>query len=269
VPVETWASGGRYEPYVGRWSRLVAERFVAWLRPSAGSEWVDVGCGTAALTETVLATADPARALAVDRSRGYLDYARRRLPPQRVSLCAGDACSLPVRTGAVEYVVSGLVLNFLPDPARGVAEMARVCRAGGTVAAYVWDYVEGMPLIRLFWDAAVAVDPAAAQLDEGRRFPLCRPDRLAELFALAGLTRVETTALTVPTRFQDFDDYWTPFLGGQGPAPGYCAGLSEDAQRRLRDRLRSAVPAAGDGSITLTARAWAVRGAVPSLPPAG
>jgi SAM-dependent methyltransferase len=251
-----WARGEAYESYVGRWSRLVADRFVPWLEPVAGARWLDVGCGTGALTGTVLAAAAPASVLALDRSRGFLGQARRLAG---AGFGAADAGSLPVRDASVDYVVSGLVLNFLPDPARAVAEMARAGRPGGTVAVYVWDYADGMQPIRLFWDAAAALDPAAAELDEGPRFPVCRPDRLAAL--LAGFADVQSTAITVPTVFRDFDDYWTPFLGGQGPAPSYCAGLADGARQRLRDRLRSLLPATGP--IPLSARAWAVRGTVP------
>jgi SAM-dependent methyltransferase len=250
-----WASGEAYEPYVGRWSRLVADRFVAWLDPAAGAGWLDVGCGTGALTGTVLASAAPAAVLGVDRSRGFLEHARRMVG---AGFGVADAGSLPVRDASVDYVVSGLVLNFVPDPAGAVAEMARACRPGGAVAVYVWDYAAGMQPIRLFWDAAAALDPAAATLDEGARFPVCRPDRLAALFA--GFADVESTAITVPTVFRDFDDYWTPFLGGQGPAPSYCASLPVGARQRLRDRLRSLLPATGP--IPLSARAWAVRGTV-------
>jgi len=139
--------------------------------------------------------------------------------------------------------------------------MARVSRPGGTVAAYVWDYSGGMELMRRFWDAAVALDPAARDLDEGRRFgAICRPEILADLFRDAGLRRVEACAVDVPTLFRDFDDYWTPFLGGQGPAPGYAMALSEDRRDALRDRIRADLPIADDGSIPLVARAWAVRG---------
>jgi hypothetical protein len=143
-----------------------------------------------------------------------------------------------------------------------MAEMARVTGRGGTIAAYVWDYAEGMQLIRFFWDAAVALDPAAARMDEGPRFPLCRPDALVQLFAAAGLQRVEVTAIDIPTPFASFDDYWRPFLGGQGPAPAYAMALDEAARARLRDRLRERLPAQADGSIRLTARAWAARGTV-------
>ena len=128
-------------------------------------------------------------------------------------------------------------------------------------SADVWDYSGGMELMRRFWDAAVALDPAARDLDEGRRFgAICRPEILADLFRDAGLCRVEACAVDVPTLFRDFDDYWTPFLGGQGPAPGYAMALSEDRRAALRDRIRANLPIADDGSIPLVARAWAVRG---------
>jgi len=160
----------------------------------------------------------------------------------------------------VDAAVSGLVLSFVPDPAGAVAEMTRVTRAGGRVAAYVWDYGGRMELIRRFWDAAAALDPAAATLDEGRRFGLCRPEPLAGLFRDAGLVEVAGRPIEVPTRFRDFDDYWTPFLGGQGPAPGYAMALDEGRRAALREALRARLPVAADGSIPLVARAWAVAG---------
>jgi SAM-dependent methyltransferase len=198
--------------------------------------------------------------IGVDLSAGFLGYARAQLPDGRLELREGDAGALPVASGSADCVVSGLVLNFVPDPGRALAEMRRVSRPGGTIAAYVWDYAGGMQLIHHFWAAASALDPAAAELDEARRFPLCQPGRLAALFTAAGLAGVETTTLEVPTRFRDFDDYWTPFLGGQGPAPAYCATLTDGERHRLAERLRATLPAAADGSIPLSARAWAVRG---------
>ena len=138
--------------------------------------------------------------------------------------------------------------------------MTRVTRAGGRVAAYVWDYAGRMELMRRFWEAAAALDPAAASLDEGRRFPVCRPEPLARLFGDAGLAEVEVRPIEVPTRFRDFDDYWAPFLGGQGPAPGYAMALDEPRRAMLREELRARLPAASDGSIPLVARAWAARG---------
>src|SRR5262249_21360303 len=156
--------------------------------------------------------------------------------------------------------VSGLVLNFVPRPERAVAEMARVVGENGTVAVYVWDYADGMQLIRHFWDAGIALGSAAHQLDEGRRFPICEPAALEALFRDVALCAVESRAIDVPTPFRDFDDYWQPFLGGQGPAPGYAMRLDEPSRAALRDRLRANLPIAADGSIDLTARAWSVRG---------
>ena len=260
IPADAWAAGDAYEPYIGRWSRPVAREFLAWLAIPPGAAWLDVGCGTGALTGEILAAAGPARVQGIDPSPAYIAYARERVADRRASFAVGDARSLPLPPGSVDAAVSGLALNFVPQPDVAAAELARVVRAGGTVAAYVWDYAEGMQLIRGFWDAAIALDPHAAELDEARRFPVCHPDALEALFRTAGLRNVESRAIDVPTRFRDFDDYWAPFLGGQGPAPGYAMSLAEEHRAALRERLRAALPAAADGSIGLVARAWAVRG---------
>jgi SAM-dependent methyltransferase len=260
---DTWALGAAYEPYVGRWSRLVAKEFLSWLAVPPGKRWLDVGCGTGALSAMTLAMASPAQVDAVDRSEGYVGYAREHVKDPRVRFEVADAQALPSPSGSYDAAVSGLMLNFVPDPARAVAEMARVARSGAAVAAYVWDYAGRMELMRHFWDAAGALDPAARDLDEGRRFPLCHPEALAALFGGAALAAVETRAIEVPTVFRDFDDYWTPFLGGQGPAPGYAMSLDEGRRAALRERLRGALPAGPDGAIRLVARAWAVRGTKP------
>ena len=259
-PAEVWASGAAYEPYVGRWSRLVAREFLAWLAVPPGSRWLDVGCGTGALTETILAVASPAAVVGIDPSAGFVAYARERVRDQRAGFAVGDAQALPHPDATYDAVVSGLMLNFVPDPTRAAAEMARVARPGGVVAAYVWDYAGEMQLMRHFWDAAAALDPAARDLDEGRRFPLCQPEPLAALFQGAGLADVATRAIDVPTHFRDFDDYWSPFLGGQAPAPAYAMSLSEVRRAALRERIRASLPAEPDGSLRLIARAWAVRG---------
>jgi SAM-dependent methyltransferase len=176
----------------------------------------------------------------------------------------GDARELPFEEEEFDAAVSGLALNFIPDPAKALSEMRRAVRRGGTVAAYVWDYSGEMQLMRRFWEAAAALDPTAEKLDEGHRFPICKPERLQTLFTRAGLGDVQDRAIDVPTVFRDFDDYWTPFLGGQGPAPGYCVSLSEDKRAALRERLRAELAAEADGSIHLTARAFAVRGRRPA-----
>jgi SAM-dependent methyltransferase len=169
---------------------------------------------------------------------------------------------IPLDDASIDVTVSGLVLNFVPDGRAALAEMARVTGSGGTIAAYVWDYAGRMELMRHFWDAAVELNPDAARMDEGARFPLCRPGALTELFEGAGLRGVEVTAIDIPTPFASFEEYWRPFLGGQGPAPAYAVSLDETARARLRDCIRERIPVQADGSVSLTARAWAVRATV-------
>ena len=257
---DTWAAGKLYEPYVGRWSRLVARDFLAWLGMPSKLDWLDVGCGTGALTEVILREANPLSVKGVDPSAGFVEHAKAHIADSRATFEVADAQSLQVGTGRFDVAVAGLVLNFVPKPALAVSEMARAVRQRSTVAAYVWDYAGKMELMRYFWDAAVELDAAALPLDEGRRFPLCQPEPLATLFTLGGLREVQVRPIDVPTRFRDFDDYWTPFLGGQGPAPGYAMSLSEERRGALRERIRGKLPIGSDGSIQLIARAWAVRG---------
>lgn len=261
---EVWALGEAYRAYVGRWSRLVADEFLDWLAVPAARRWLDVGCGTGELTARVLARTGVAEVVGVDPSGGFLATAREDVRDARVSFHTGDARALPLRGGCFDVVVSGLAVNFVPDPRRALAEFTRVAAPGATVAAYVWDYAGGMAMMRYFWTAAADLDPGSADLDEGSRFPLCRPDALRDLWTGSGLGGVTARAIEVPTVFADFDDYWRPFLGGQGPAPAYAMSLPEERRRALRDLLRSRLPTAADGSVRLTARAWAVRGTAPT-----
>ena len=262
-PKDTWASGQSYESYVGRWSRLVSAEFLAWLAVPPGARWLDVGSGTGALTEAVLVSRAPEQVVGIEPSAAFRDYAQAHVPDPRAAFRAGDAQSLPVDDGAFDVVVSGLVLNFVPDRAAALAEMRRAVRPGGTVAAYVWDYPGEMQLMRHFWAAAVALDPGALSLDEAARFEFCRPDPLRALFADAGLDDVDVRPIVVPTDFPDFDSYWAPFLGGTGTAPAYAMSLGEPDRAALRDAVRTRLATADDGSIHLTARAWAVRGTTP------
>lgn len=255
---DTWERGNPYEQYMGRWSRQVAPLFLSWLSIPAGRRWLDVGCGTGALCTAIVDRCSPSSIAGIEPSEGFLKTAKENLAG-RAALQPGCATAIPLGDGSVDVVVSGLVLNFVPDPRAALVEMTRVTGKGGTIAAYVWDYAGKMELTRFFWDVAVELDPDAAKLDEGVRFPLCRPEALEKLFASAGLEEVDVKPIDLPTAFANFVDYWQPFLGGQGPAPAYAMSLGETARERLRGRLRERLPTAADGSISLTARAWATR----------
>ncbi|CAN5711299.1 class I SAM-dependent methyltransferase [soil metagenome] len=258
---DTWGRGNEYEQYVGRWSRQVAPKFLSWLQMPPGQRWLDVGCGTGALCEAILDQCSPASVSGVEPSDGFLATARENLAG-RAEFHRGDGASIPLADAAVDVVVSGLVLNFVPDPRAALLEMTRVTGNGGTIGAYVWDYAGKMELMRHFWDVAAELDSAATTLDEGIRLHLCSPKALEELFASVGLEGFAVQAIDIPTPFANFDDYWQPFLGGQGSAPAYAMSLDERARARLRDRLRERLPTDGDGSISLSARAWAARAGV-------
>jgi SAM-dependent methyltransferase len=261
---DRWVAGDAYETFMGRWSRQVADLFLDWLTPTPRADWLEVGCGTGALSRAVCGRSQPRSLVACDPSPELVAYARRSAAGFPADFVVAAADNLPRRDGGFSFTVSGLVLNFLPDPPQSVHSMKDRLRAAGTLAAYVWDYAEGMEFLRVFWDEAVALDPSAAGLHEARRFPLCQPTALAHLFNEAGLDGVTTTSLLISTVFSDFDDYWLPFLGGTGPAPAYVASLSDDARAELRMRLKGQLAHRPNDPIRLTARAFGVRGSLPS-----
>jgi len=248
-----------YEPYVGRWSRLLGPVFLEWLAVAPGGRWLDVGCGTGVLTEAILAGAQPVSVAGIDLSEEFIRHATAAIADTRASFSVGSATSLDFPESEFEAVASSLVLNFVPDPRRAVSEMRRVVRPGGTVGAYVWDYSDGMRMMRAFWDAAVELDPAAAALDGGARFAICSPQALRGCFESSGLESVEVRALDCPMIFVDFDDYWNPFLGGQGSASAYAMSLDEARRASLRELIRSRLPVEKGGEIRMVSRAWAVK----------
>lgn len=254
---DPWDSADGYEAYIGRWSREVAPAFLRWAKPPPGRV-LDVGCGTGALSASTL-DAGAREVLGIDPSAAYVAKATTSLP-KRATFRVGDAQSLPFESGAFDAAVSGLVLNFVPRPEVAAAEMARVVRTGGTVAAYLWDYAGRMETIRQFWDAAVFLRPEARALDEGVRFPLCETSAMRDAFTAAGLTSVETGRVDVVAHWRSFDDWWTPFLSAQGPAPGYCMALPEPDRVKLRALLGRRLPIASDGSVALVLRALTVKG---------
>jgi SAM-dependent methyltransferase len=237
-----------------------SQRFVSWLSVRPNAHWLDVGCGTGALADAVCAEASPASVAACDPSEPFIEYARRRQADPRVSFVVAGVGQLPKRAGGFASVTSLFALNFFPKPEAAVDEMRRVTAADGLVSACVWDYAGRMEFLRYFWDSVVAVDPGAAEVDEGRRFPICQPHALESLFREAGLADVVSDSIEIPTRFSTFAELWEPFLGGTGPAPSYVASLGGPQREALVKRLERALPREADGAISLVAGAWVVRG---------
>lgn len=257
-----WASDDAYEKYMGRWSRRIAPRFLDWLAIAPEADWIDVGCGTGVVSSTILARCAPARVVGIDPSEAFLEAARAQIGDSRFRCRQGSGEALSFADGEFSVAVSGLVLNFVGDKSKAVAEMSRVVSPGGSVALYVWDYAGHMQIMRHFFDAAAELDERAREFDDGTKAPICRPGPLANLFKETGLEDIEVQCLDIPAAFDGFDDYWMPFLGGTGSAPRYCASLAPDAQARLREKLRSRLPTGPDGEILLAVRAWAIKGKV-------
>lgn len=257
--MDRWTSGFQYEQWMGRWSRLLAVEFLQWLNMASGLRWLDVCCGTGIVSETIADHAAPATVVGIDQSPQQIEFARQNRSHPNITFETGDAMSMQLPDSSFDIVVCGLGLNFIPDPTRAVKEFGRVLLPGGTVAAFVWDYAEGARFLREFWDAAIAVDPEAAALDQARRFTICTRDGLRVPFDQAKLESITIHALEIETRFANFEDYWDPLLTGQGSAPAYMATRDEKTRAAIRARLRATLPANARGEIILPARAWAVR----------
>ena len=259
---DPWSSGNAYEKFMGRWSSLVAQKFLKWLAVPPGLNWLDVGCGTGSLTRLILETQKPVKIISIDSSEEFISYARINLNTSVVLFDVGKAESLNIDSGSIDAVVSGLVLNFIPEPEIAVREMMRVTKPGGKIGIFLWDYSEGVQMLRYFWDAAVELDDKAKEFDEGLRFPLCRKGELELLFRKAGLKDVKEIPIEINTYFKNFSDYWEPFLGNVGPAPAYAMSLDSKKRKQLKMKVFDLLPVSNDGSISIMARAWAVKGTV-------
>lgn len=257
---DSWASGIAYEKFMGRWSILIAQKFLNWLAISPARSWLDVGCGTGSLTKIILETHQPKEIISIDSSSDFISHAQHAISNPAVHFKVGLAQSLELGSNSIDATVSGLVLNFVPQPKDAIVEMLRVTKPGGKIGIFLWDYAEGMQMLRYFWDAAIELNNNANQLDEGVRFPLCQEGQLESLIREVGLKQVEAIPIEAKTVFQNFDDYWQPFLGNVGPAPSYTMSLNQKDRQNLEDKLRKALPIDANGSISLIARAWAVKG---------
>lgn len=257
-----WSGSDAYEQYMGRWSRQVVPLFLDWLNAPPDGAWIDIGCGTGVLSSAILNRCSPGRVVGVDPSEAFVGAARSEVDDPHFQCERGSGEALPHDDNEFTVAVSGLVLNFVGDKNQAVVEMRRVVSPGGIVGLYVWDYAGHMQIMRYFFDAATELDTRAQDFDDGVQAPVCRPAPLAHLFEGAGLKDVQVQALDIPAAFKDFDDYWTPFLGGTGSAPKYCTSLARDAQASLREKLRDRLPSGPDGEILLAVRAWAIKGKV-------
>ena len=249
--------GAAYDRYMGAWSRLVAAKFLDWLEPRPGLRWLDVGCGNGAFSMMISERCAPAMINGIDPSEAQLAFARTRLPPPMAQFERGDAMALPFGDDSFDAAVMPLVIFFVPDPALGVAEMARVVRAGGAVASYSWDMPGGgFPYAAVNEELrAMNIATASAPSPDASRI-----DRLVELWTGAGLEDIETREIVVERTFADFDDYWQTIIGG--PSAGrQLRGLPDADRARFTARLRERLPAPdASGALTLSARANAIRG---------
>ena len=251
-----------YEQMMGRWSRRLAPELIEFAGLASGDRVLDVGCGTGSLTTALAGHSEPAAIVGIDLAEPYVEFTRRNLADPRVTVELGDVCSLPYPDGAFNRALSLLVLQFLPEPELAVREMRRVVCPGGAIAAAVWDSFGGLPHIRMLWDTAAALDHAATSAQALFR-PLNSPGEMADLWRRIGLGKIEETSLVVRAEFSDFEDYWRPFLSGDGPPGQFVTGLSDQARDRLKSYLRRAYESnRPDGPRSFIAAGWACKGIV-------
>ncbi len=251
--------GAAYERYMGAWSRLVGESFLEWLEPAKGGRWLDVGCGNGAFTELIFERSAPKSVKGIDPSEEQLAYARKRFDKRPAEFLKADAMALPFPANAFDAAVMPLVIFFVPEPPKGVAEMARVVAKGGTVSAYAWDMPGGgFPYAILKAEMMAMGVPAKTEPHPDAS----RLEVLQEMWTGAGLKEVETKRITVRRSFKDFDDYWAAVQGGPSVSAALKTMSASDAER-LKAALRKRLPADAQGRIAYDASANAVKGVVP------
>lgn len=254
-----FTDGAAYERFMGRWTRAVGTIFLDWIAPPDHVRWLDIGCGTGVFTELVLDTCSPATMVAVDPSEAQIELARSKLVAQRADFRVVDAQSLPFPDGVFDVVASALVINFIPDRPRALAEMRRVTHPGGMVAGYVWDFAAGLgpnASIRSGLGRIGAKPPPVPGTEDSRL------EAMSSLFAGAGLKDIATRTIDVRMSFPDFDDFWRKQTPAFNPTGKAVAALSETDREKLIDVVRASLPAAPDGSITFSARANAIKARV-------
>ncbi len=262
----TVRSAAGYEQLMGRWSRLLAPPFIAFAGVTKGDRVIDVGCGTGSLTFALPEAAEVAEVMAIDYEPVFVAEARRRNRDPRITVAQGDACALQVGDGRFDRALALLVLHFVPEAERAIAEMRRVVRPGGTVAAAVWDHLGGMPAMRMMWDTVAARDEDARRMRSVYCFqPMMAPDEMRRNFVAQGLVEVEQVSLLIRMDYRDFADYWQPVAAGEGPLGRFVAGLAPARRDEAEEAVRAAYEAGRpDGARSFASVAWACRGTVPA-----
>jgi SAM-dependent methyltransferase len=258
------ADADSYDQLMGRWSRKLAPRFLDFVGSVSGSV-LDVGCGTGSLTAALLERSSVQNVRGFDLSPAYVAAAQRRHASERATFEVGDACAIPLPASAIDHALSLLVLQFIPQPDRAIAEMRRVTRPGGTVAAATWDQRGGVVWSRMFWDTAAALDPKAAELRAKFSMrPVALPGGLARTWRAAGLDGVEQGEVAIRMEYGSFDDYWAPLEGKDGPYTQYIHSLASEARATLREKVRLAyIDGEEDGPRSYVSMALVVKGVVP------
>jgi SAM-dependent methyltransferase len=250
---------------MGRWSRRLAESFLDFSGCHDGESVLDAGCGTGALTAALLKRTKASQISGIDFSAPYVEHAKQAVLDTRAKFRVGDICALPYNDGSFDRVLSLLVLHFVPDTRKAIAELHRVARPGATVGAAVWDSRGGFVAARIFFDSAAALFPSGNERRaRNNTRPMTRPGELAEAWRADGLIDVKDTMLTIRMEFASFADYWAPYEGKDGPGAEYVATLDAGQKERLRDVVRAAyLDGEPDGRRSFAATAWAVTGTVP------
>jgi len=256
----TFTDGKAYERMMGRWSRVVGGVFLDWLRQADNLRWLDVGCGNGAFTEEIVTRCKPAAVQGIDPSAEQIAFARKRARTTSVDFQQGDAQILPFADNSFDVATMALVIAFVPDPAKAVAEMARVVRPGGTIAAYMWEIPEKTPLAPLHRTLkSMGMEP-----QQPPSAAIAREEKLAELWRGAGLSSVETRLISIPIAYENLDDFCASNIVPLGPHAKLVANMSAETREQLRERLREELPIASDGSIVYQAVSHAVMGRVPA-----
>ena len=263
----TVQSAAGYERLMGRWSRRLARPFIDFAGVADGERILDVGCGTGSLTFALIQAADLGGVTAIDHSPVFIEEARRRNTDPRITVAQGDACDLSFGEGEFDRALALLVLHFVPAADKAIAEMRRVVRAGGVVAAAVWDHLGGMPVMRMMWDTLAAQDEEARRMRSLYCFqPMMRPGEMRQAFIAQGLADVEETELLIRMEYESFADYWEPIAAGEGPLGRYVTGLDPVRRAQADAAVRAAYEAGQpDGPGSFVAVAWACRGVVPEM----